>query len=811
MNSTNGKKPEYSAWWREEQPHKELPEHLQALLKQNDPAFIDELKKFAYQSFNNYKYQETRWGGYFTWVRNKTKNGSWLWTLYLNPHPLARQAFHELFTHYTYGEFVPFTKVEVPKKGLVSGPSHDFYSYRTYSYTLIPFTDVYFRYIKAIYKLAEWKRDYKTWAVLAHRFDTLYGQGYFSNKTRHYLRRRTWRTLRNTGRERPSDYIRMSMDVLMQLDESYGTEFNRKYWLFNHILYHNSTRYRYRSDGWTIVNTDDQVAANPLLGDREEAFPDLWDTYPEQLWKLVQEARSGQVILFAGKALRKGNFSFVKNIEDSSLKTLFKDQHPVRRMVAAAMICDRLDPKQTDLDTWFDLAISQFPEVREQAYHFLKTNMIHWSEEQLGSIVQRFVSKLQTDDLAEAIVADWVQLFHHKLKPVLNRIATLQLVQKLMSVSIPAIQELGLLLVTQMDLAKYPLDANSLLPILSEIESPLCQMARQILSERFTQLQITPSFLVELASIPGEDHQVFTTQFFTDRLLWLVPFHAELIPELWKRMLRNDLPEEVCDYIREDLLGSLFWSELEATPLSKVLLLIDSDSTALQEFGARLIQLIQPEASQLTFEQLLNMAHCPVALVREEARGLILQIRKDLTDDGMVNLVETDWADTREWMFSYIKTLSRDEFTTDLIYGLLDTARDDIQQFAMEMVEIHRKELDMKELMLRASESPYPHIHEYALQLADEVSWDAELVKRLELFFRTVLFRVNAGRKAKKKALDLLMSLGQQSEELAECVVPLLADVARNETKKELERILLVLTRIQTQYPNLSSPLQLIN
>lgn len=816
-------KTEHDAWWRDEQPRKQLPEELQRLLDQDDPEFIEQLKKYAYECYSSYRYDPGR--GYHVWVgRDGKKSGSWLWTLYLHPNPLAKQGLRELLWYHASSQFNPYSQ----------GYNWEFQGKWKRTYTFIPFRETYFRYVKAIYKLAEKRRDAETWALLACRFDsekasTFYYQNKekqwthgFSSDTRHYLRRRAWRTLRNLGKAGSPDYVRMATEVLLRYMDCENqhltitdpntsqTKTIHTYthlWLFNHILYHNSSRFTYH--GSTQWRASEDAYTQGIPERREEAFPELWDQYPEQLWRLVQKAYAAPVIQFAGRALRLGNHDFICSLKLEELKLLLTSKEEARREVAAAIMLDRLDPNQPDLNIWLSLAMSSYPEVREQAKGFLRKYVNNWSEEQTFSLVKAFIGLLQSEEnLANEIIEDWVNLLQHELKHVLYRIATVELAQEFARIPYPSMQELALLILSQIDVSRTPMKADHLLPFLQSTNPTVVQAARQLLIERYTQLQITPQFLAEFASIPGEEHQVFATQFFTDRILWLVPFMPELISECWVRMLRSDLPEDVRDYLREHLLGSLFWSELKSTPLDKILLLLSSDSTALQEFGARLLQLTQPDPSQLSLDQLLGLAHSPVALVRSEARNLIIQERERITDDWMVNLVETDWDDTRNWMFEYMKTLSSADVSPELIYGLLDSARTDVQQFAMQMAEIHFHSLDQIELMLRASESPYLHVQQYTLELAKTVKWNGSLLERMELFFRTILFRVNEGRTAKKMAMELLLHLGEEKREFAEKVVPILADLARNGGKKEFERILFALTRIQSKYPEIHTPLQ---
>jgi hypothetical protein len=139
----------------------------------------------------------------------------------------------------------------------------------------------------------------------------------------------------------------------------------------------------------------------------------------------------------------------------------------------------------------------------------------------------------------------------------------------------------------------------------------------------------------------------------------------------------------------------------------------------------------------------------------------------------------------------------------------LDTARRDIRALAMELIDRHLTRLDLTELMMRASESPYLEVQEFALALGDQLTWTAQRMTELELFFRTVFFRVHQGRRAKNMAFALLERLALEKQECAEAMVPLLNDMVRNFGRQDFERIVHLLTQIQMRYPHIQTPLTL--
>jgi hypothetical protein len=820
----------HTAWWEKEQPLAPLPQELQTLLDNDDPAFIEQLMVFAIYLESSFVWSEN--SKQYVWVNNMDflrRERSWLWSLYLQEKPLARKGFKKLLEYISYQEF---NQLKSKSKLNLYHRMYDQYASGQSYYNFMG--KYYFRYLKAIYKLAEKKQDIPIWSMLTYRFEV---EHHFYNplihastnqtptmslkpKTRSYLTRRSWRTLRTLGKQSSADYVHMATELLLKyspkdarsitvLDQ--GTN-QKQYvpsytqlWLFNHILYHHSTRFSYGSSTW-LAREGAYVAELPER--REEAFPALWDQHPEQLLHLLIQADAPLVIHFAGRALRLGNPRFVAKLSDELLEELLRSSKLLQRDFAVREFLNRLDNRVPDLNRWFDFFISPHADVRKLALDYLHTNYPQWSKETKLQLIQRCLSAMEKA-LPTEVIHDWFPVFKTVFHELLPEVVNLSSLRPLLSNPDPSTQQCLVLLLSSVDIQLHPYTASQLLPFLQNDQEPVRQIARHMLHEHFTKLICTPSFLFQLVMIPYEENQVFVTQFFADRMLWLVPFLPELIDRLWSQLSKPDCPEIVRTYIQHDLLGALFLSELTETPLENVLMLLENDDTSLQELGARILETMQLDPKTLQLNQLLPLAHNQIALARKVARNLLIRVIDRVSEAWLIHLVETDWDDTRNWVFSYMRTLSVEQFTPTLIYGLLDSAREDVQAFAMQLVEIHFRDLDIGELLLRASESTDLFVQEYALSLAEKITWDATKVAKLELFFRTILFRVHQARKAKDMVLSLLTKLGKRNKSMAEVIIPILTDVAHAGGKRDFERILLTLTQIQARYPNIQTPVQL--
>lgn len=798
---------QYQAWWKQKKllPSGQLPEKIQTLLVNEDPALIDEVCAYAYHRYQEALYQDETEATY-----------DWLWNLSLHPSPIVKQALVKLFSRYEFWDYCRFVRKAI---SYTSG----YYLYPSYSknarYHLIPFEGKTsqgsgtLHIIKALYKRAEEEQDEALWSILAYRFD-IGKYHYYSKKTRHYMRRRAWRYLRRLGKKGSSAYVRMATNVLLNYEIVDGrlkrlgpNQRVRSYthlWLFNHLLYHNSSRFFYSSSRyWQDRGMDSYPEQLP--DEREEAFPELWDQHPEKLFFLLMNAKAEPVLQFASRALRLGNPHY---LSQTKLKELLQAEHTIQRAFAARLLLERMNADQPDFELLLTLLFSTFAETRKEAERYLVKQKHRWGLERIHWLINQMYERLVDNESTPFFLIDTLmELLSGPLKEEVAQLATIEMAKQFSNASYEALQAFAgpLLLMVEVD----AFTKEDLLPFLVHAQAEVREAAQQRLENEWDRLQLDGEWFTDYVRKADEESHVFLYHFYKrhrNQLLFVLP---ELIEGLWLELLRTDGSESVQDWIVEKWFSELLFEELLETPLEKILQLLEHPNAKVQAFAAQLLEHQPKEPRQFTFQLLLSMAHHRIAAVRALARKMIMEAEDRITNDWIINLMETDWEDTREWMFDYVRSFPPSKITPDLIYGLLDTSRLEIQQLVKELVHQHADSLDFKELMLRGSEHPDLAAQEMVLEWAEVVTWDPETVEKMELFFRTVLLRVHRGRKAKQKALSLLLRLGEQNLAFAEIVVSILADVVRNQGVKDFETILAALTRIQLRFPTCSTPIEI--
>ncbi|EGJ32433.1 MULTISPECIES: WGR domain-containing protein [Moorena] len=273
-----------------------------------------------------------------------------------------------------------------------------------------PLRPNYFKAIRHIFKIAEYRQDAEVFGIIAYRLDTeppMFRQSYwhryywdrnsrkylprsnylgspdakraYSNVTRDYLRRRVWRTLRKLGEEcdrlwhgrAERNYINLALEVLLKYSDSDAvpartstfyrwnysngrrTSYTRNwdsyagYLTFNHILYTNSPRYVLMPNSQAWRCRDNYKPGDPEPDVREEAFPKLWEQHPDALLQLLLESHCHQVHQFAAKALRVCQ-SFCNQIDTDTVIRLVNKPYPVTAQLGFELATQKYNSDNPD-------------------------------------------------------------------------------------------------------------------------------------------------------------------------------------------------------------------------------------------------------------------------------------------------------------------------------------------------------------------------------------------------------------------------------------------------------------------------------
>ena len=290
-----------------------------------------------------------------------------------------------------------------------------------------PFQPNYFKQLRHIFKMAEYRGDGEVFGALAYRFEMQSGNfknhpkweydrqqrryiatknrrftdelkktnsnKAYSEQTREYLRRRVWRTLKTLGEENEASYIDLATEILLQYSDadaertklsayrkynsqtrSYQT--NEVYWdkfasriILNHILYENSPRYQSHPQAWRCQGR--YKPGNPIPEVREEAFADLWNRQPSALLKLLLASECLPVHQFAIKALKE-NSEYCDRLDVPKLIQLLSTTYEITAEFAFNLAKNKYNSQLPDRELVLAVANCILNTARKQAYQWIE-------------------------------------------------------------------------------------------------------------------------------------------------------------------------------------------------------------------------------------------------------------------------------------------------------------------------------------------------------------------------------------------------------------------------------------------------------
>ncbi|MBX7171685.1 MAG: WGR domain-containing protein [Pyrinomonadaceae bacterium] len=294
----------------------------------------------------------------------------------------------------------------------------------------VPLKAKYFRPLRHIFKMAEYRRDGQIFGIIAKRFEVekgTYNYYYnaewkqidgkwksvekgdglktatsdfaYGNSTKAYLQRRTWRTLRRLGELGDADFVKMAVGSLLVYTDADATEprtstfynyydengnYNwrnpRKttvswdkfapYLLLSQLLYRNSPRYELKEGTRSFRCRKSYKIGTPAPDFREEAFPKLWEAQPVGLLHLIAESRCEEVHNFAAKALRdcKG---FCEKMPIDAILMILQSPYEVSATLGFDLAKSRYDAANPNVDLVLAVALCENSEARAEAIRWI--------------------------------------------------------------------------------------------------------------------------------------------------------------------------------------------------------------------------------------------------------------------------------------------------------------------------------------------------------------------------------------------------------------------------------------------------------
>lgn len=322
-----------------------------------------------------------------------------------------------------------------------------------------PFKPNYFKQIRHIFKIAEYRHDAEVFGIIAYRLekekaifssDSYYistpdggsFNNYFSNQvaeelkspssriayssnTRKYLIGRVWRTLKQLWEAGNSEYVTMAVSILLQYSDADAQpakqttfyrwlhvnsnwtriEYHRDwdtyagYITLNHILYENSPRYVLKPNSTAWRCREDYKPGNPEPEVREEAFPQLWEQNPTALLQLLLQSHCRIVHHFAVKALRVCQ-QFLDALDKDTIIELVSKPYQVTAQLGFELARKHYNSTQPNRELILACVNCILPEARTQAYQWIEQQRQNFLED--SNFLFSLVTSLNEDTRAFA-------------------------------------------------------------------------------------------------------------------------------------------------------------------------------------------------------------------------------------------------------------------------------------------------------------------------------------------------------------------------------------------------------------------------
>jgi hypothetical protein len=315
-----------------------------------------------------------------------------------------------------------------------------------------------------------------------------------------------------------------------------------------------------------------------------------------------------------------------------------------------------------------------------------------------------------------------------------------------------------------------------------------------------------PRLILALCTSPWGDIRASSAP-LVRRMVHLNPALGNELVHALVGVLMTGQPEGVYPHISVLFAGELkaYLGTITASQLEK---LLQSKRPAVQEAGGVVLQ-SWSGLQGLELGTVVRLSNHEVLAVRQATWALFerdLEYIKPRLEE-IVGILDSKWEDTRAWAFRFfLEKLDPATFSVELLIGMADSNRGDVQAFAQQVL-LRAFSEDRAELYLsRLSEHPSTRIQSFAANYLEQAaSNNLEMLQKLVPYFKTILCRVNTGRVAKARVHAFLAQEASRSEAAATLVAEILADQAVSISVEQQARTLSTLTRIQLAFPEKST------
>gem|GEM_PF-4991634 len=681
----------------------------------------------------------------------------------------------------------------------------------------------------------------------------------FSDRTKNYFTRRTLRKIKRLGNDFPSDYINLAVEILLSVDDeidkgqpfrTYSYDYSNGWELIHnwHPKYHtftaynqilfgesermNTTRSHLFSFAEGITPSDEPVTS------REEYLSSLWDSDSKPIIRILSEAKTTEVNEFALKIFQS-NRHFKNQLTDQELISIIQSRYETTVDTFTAIIKGKyllesppfeliMALLKTDMDKSFNLgkdflasylgknkigsqnfaALISTGQLRvtelilAQAKEFSNLEPLVYS--QIASIINQH--EFYTDEYIYSLIEITKNEYLSQAFSELNS----HDLELFISSERTCIVELGIALMKVNKRPTYELAADHIEAILDSEDSGIRAAGIELL------LDFPEAFLEEkqalLISFVFSPHAEIREKIIPI-ISKLVQKNEPLRIELFNALVSAISQKETVDGIHAShlkLLNESFSNELNSIDKKVLTSFLLSDVDASQKLGEQLFTDLNFPA-KLELNDWVELKDSDVFAVRKELinyfKNNVSEVMNNLSDALLV--VESKWADLRAEMLTYfLEHSSPENWTLDLVLQVIDSPNEDSQSFGRSVITRVFSSDHGKQLMIHLSEHPSRSMMLFNSNYLNlHAKGDEDVVLKLKLYFKSILYSVNEGSVSKARVFAFLKQELKYSKKVAQMTLDILEDVLQTQAIGDKSKSIDLALEIHSFHPELTIPL----
>ncbi|OQP65784.1 hypothetical protein A3860_14395 [Niastella vici] len=395
-------------------------------------------------------------------------------------------------------------------------------------------------------------------------------------------------------------------------------------------------------------------------------------------------------------------------------------------------------------------------------------------------------------------------LFENELQHI-----SLSIISDLLQHEVPPVLLFGLQLLKKQQLDLKELNRSLLFGLLQHSYAPVREMGLSLLNELPEEilLQYTDEIIVSCTSSFSDVRRgmapVIARMAKKDR-----SFGEKAADLLMPYLLRKETSEGAHDDI-SNLLCNELSDYLQNANKETALNLLYGNYAAAQNVGIVILEKYTDPA-QLTIAQVIALGGHENLNVRSWCWKFFKEqvSRVKFEKDAAVKLLDSKWADTRQFAMQYFREqFTADDWTPEALISLADSVKPDIEAYGRELITRFFVSERGTTYLLKLSQHPSERMQLFATNYLERFAADdVEKIQTLEFYFRSVLTRVNKSRIAKNRIYHFLLTEGRKSEAAAKAIGAILSDVSAIAAIGDKAKCIEVLLQLKSLY-EVESPL----